>query len=161
MQTRSKVLLETLSVVVAGALVRVVAGNLDWTELLVSFMRDRRSVIYPALVGLTGSLLGFVIASLTIIVGYADSPRLATVRSSSHWQGLFDAFTTTMRWVGYSTLLSVTAMLFDRETAANLALEAALLGTLGASTVTVIRMLWVLHRIVRVITGPTARPPGT
>ena len=48
--------------------------------------------VYGALVALHGALLGFVLAALTIIMGYAGSPQLRLIRDAGQLSNLFGIF---------------------------------------------------------------------
>lgn len=157
----SRKLAVDFSLLLVGTMVAYVATRLLCLgPLLNDLLTERREEIYPALVGLEGSLLGFTVASLTIMLGYSASPHLAVVRESRNWQALFDAFTASIRWVGFATVLSVVALLVDRDSSPILLIETALGVVLVISSVMVARMLWVIHRVVAVVTRPGARAPG-
>lgn len=155
-----KAILEVAAILALGLLARYVVVRLGVFSDLDGFLNGRRNVLYPAIVGLEGSLLGFTIASLTIMLGYTSNPRLDIVRKSAHWSSLFASFTRCIRWAGYGVAFSLAALLFDRDGSANLVISCSLAAVLAVSIVVLARMLWVLHRLVAIITRPHARSPG-
>lgn len=127
---------------------------------LQSLLEGKRGTLYPALVGLQGSLLGFTIASLTIIVGYSTNPRLDSVRQTDRWDQLFNNFTRAARWCGFGTILAVLAVIIDRDDAPNLLFSVLLFFGLIATAWTVGRMVWLLQLVVKAATKNKTRRPG-
>jgi hypothetical protein len=48
-------------------------------------------------------LLGFIVAILAIVLGYAQASRFEIVRKSPHWTALFESYTRAVRWSAYAT----------------------------------------------------------
>ena len=161
MRLSVKIGCELVFVTATGIAARFVAERTGQLAGAVTLLDGRRNDIYPALVGLAGSLLGFTVASLTILIGYAESPRLDIIRRSEQWDNLFTAFTASIRWSGYVTILSILATLFDQEGAANFGLQSALVVGLGVMACLIARMIWVLHAVLDVVSRPGNRAPGT
>ena len=157
---RPTVALEVLGILGAGVLAHITLDHTSIAHHVTTALDGRRGSIYPALVGLEGALLGFTVTSLTIVLGHSSNPKLDIVRKSRHWTSLFSSFCASVRWSGYGTLTSLTAMFLDRDGAANLTSVTWLAVTLAFSVIVLARMLWVLHRIVTVITTSHERSPG-
>src|SRR6266571_4104016 len=82
---------------------------------LYSYLANQRGDLYTTLLAVEATLLGFVIAVLTIVLGYAQSPRFEIVRNSPHWHALFGSYTRAMRWSAYATLSFLIGLLVDRD----------------------------------------------
>src|SRR2546428_8058057 len=55
--------------------------------------------IYGTLATIFGSLLGFILTSISIIISLGDSPRLAVIRQSGSNQQLWKIFTSATKWL--------------------------------------------------------------
>ncbi|MBO3752140.1 hypothetical protein J5X84_39270 [Streptosporangiaceae bacterium NEAU-GS5] len=127
---------------------------------LLQFLAGRRAIIYPAVVSLEATLLGFIVAILTIALGYAQAPRFEIVRNTRHWPSFFGAYVIAMRWAACGTLASVIALLFDRDTNPHVPITLFLLAAFTLSALFTVRMLWLTQGIVRVVTATRSRRPG-
>src|SRR2546429_7634824 len=63
--------------------------------------------LYGTLGAIFGSLLGFVIATLTILLGFSESPRLKVLRSSPHYPVLWRTLLSATKWLAFATLAAV------------------------------------------------------
>src|SRR5258708_1349575 len=87
--------------------------------LILKILKDRRKEIYAAILGLNGSLLGFIIAAVTVALGFASSPRFEILRGGAYCPRLFNSYRRCMRWTAATTLFSLIALLVDREASIN------------------------------------------
>ncbi|GAB2816665.1 hypothetical protein GCM10022221_13420 [Actinocorallia aurea] len=126
-------------------------------KAVLDLLDDRRDDLYATVLSLEATLLGFVVAILTITIGFAGSPRLEIIRRTRHWPALFAIYTRTMRWAACAALAALLALILDRDKSPNLWLTALLLVCVTFSVAAVARMLWVTEGIVRVVTA--TRPP--
>jgi hypothetical protein len=127
---------------------------------ILEILKDRRKEIYAAILGLHGSLLGFIIATVTVTLSFASSPRFEMLRRGRWWPHLFNSYTRSMRWSAATTLFSFSALLIDREVSANRI--AAIVCFAGAAFVAmaIMHMLWVTEKIVKVVISAKPRGPG-
>lgn len=127
---------------------------------LYSYLANQRGGLYSILLAVEATLLGFVIAVLTIVLAYAQAPRFEIVRNSPHWRALFASYTRTMRWSGYATLSLLIGLLIDRDQDPHPTVTGLCLASLLLSGSFLARMLWITERVVRVVTTTGARAPG-
>ena len=137
----------------------VFAALLGWWKLgmgesyLTTLVKSSRGQIYGTLASIAGSLLGFVITALSVVLAFSTSERLTVLRSSKYYKQLWDVFTSTIRVLGVTTLGWLAALFYDRELRP---MPFILVVALGFSTLALLRLLrciWVLERIVEVITA--------
>lgn len=112
---------------------------------------SRRSVVYGAFAAIAGSLLGFVIATISIVLGLSSSPRLKRVRDSQHYGMLWVVFTTSIKWMGLATLALLAGLLFDREQAPKWWLFYASTGSVLLALLRLWRCIWVLEQVIKVV----------
>jgi hypothetical protein len=125
-----------------------------------SCLRDRRGDVYPAVVGLEGTILGFVLAALTIVLGYANSPRFEPLRQTRHWEAVFRAYTRAAKWTAVALVYGLVVLMFDTDSAPNSPLSLMLLLTSLLAAIRVARVLYITEGVVRVVIHARPRQPG-
>jgi hypothetical protein len=106
------------------------------------------------------TLLGFIVAILAIVLGYAQASRFEIVRRSPHWTSLFESYTRAVRWSAYATALFLIGLLGDRDSSPHPVVTALCVAGLLMSVATLAWMLWVTERVVWVVVTSGARKPG-
>ena len=120
--------------------------DLDW------YLHGVRETLYSTLAGLSGSLLGFVIAALAITVAAFRSDRLGLVRK--HVQTLVATFSAATLYLGVATLVSIAALLFDRDADPIPLFFYSVVLVLALSAVALARCVWILHNVVSIVSAP-------
>lgn len=138
---------------------RVVAIN-DIHQHIYHYLSGQRDGLYTTLLTVEATLLGFIVAILTIVLGYAQASRFEIVRQSRHWQALFRSYTRAMRWSAYATASFLIGLLADRDSDPHLVVSALCAATLLMSVAVLSRMLWITERVVQVVITPGTRKPG-
>lgn len=127
---------------------------------LYSYLANQRGGLYTTLLTVEATLLGFIVAILTIVLGYAQASRFEIVRRSQHWTALFGSYTRAVRWSAYATALFLIGLLVDRDSSPHPVVTALCMAGLLMSATVLARMLWVTERVVRVVITSGARKPG-
>jgi hypothetical protein len=127
---------------------------------LYSYLANQRGGLYTTLLTVEATLLGFVVAILTIVLGYAQASRFEVVRKSPYWTALFESYTRAVRWTAYATALFLIGLLVDRDSSPHFSMTALCTAGLLMSAAVLARMLWVTERVVWVVVTPAARKPG-
>lgn len=116
-------------------------------------LKGQRAVVYGTISTIDGALLGFVIATIAIILGLVPSESFALVRGSTHYRDLWDTYKATIRALAFGTVAALVALLVDRDDTPN---SAAMLVCLGLSILIVARIsrsVWILGKVVSLVTG--------
>ncbi len=87
------------------------------TTEVAAFLKDRRQTLYAALVSVHITMLGFALATLTVVLGYAQSPRFQVLRDSPWFAALFGVFTAALRVLALAFAAALAGLLFDRDDA--------------------------------------------
>jgi hypothetical protein len=127
---------------------------------LYSYLANQRGGLYTTLLTVEATLLGFVVAVLTIVLGYAQASRFEVIRKSPYWTALFESYTRAVRWTAYATVLFLIGLLVDRDSSPHPVVTALCMAGLLMSAAVLARMLWVTERVVWVVVTPAARKPG-
>ncbi len=144
---------------VVAVAVYLAADRYATTEVA-AFLKDRRQALYATLVSVHITMLGFALATLTVVLGYAQSPRFQVLRDSAWFAALFGVFTAALRVLALAFAAALAGLLFDRNDAPLAVLTALAAGSTVAALARVVHLLSVLEKVVRVVTSDPSRPPG-
>jgi len=126
-------------------------GRLVMSDVL----QGNRSAVYGAFATIFGSLLGFVITAVSIVLGFSTSERLGIVRNSKHYPALWASFTHTIKVLGIATILSLVALICDRDSNPLIAATYIEAYAVVLSVLLLCRSIWALERVVEVVARPT------
>jgi hypothetical protein len=77
------------------------------SQIINSVLLNNRDTIYGALAALFGTMLGFSITAVSIVIGYATNEKLAIVRNGKHYQDLWGVFKSAMRVLTFATIFAL------------------------------------------------------
>jgi hypothetical protein len=144
----------------AAGIAMAVWGNGITEPLLLPLVTDKPDAVYSAIAGVQGSLLGFVLAALTIVLGYSQTPSLSLLRKSGQLPNLFRIYLAGIRAHALSTVTALVSLIANYQ---------GELSTVGAWVVTttctlafvrLARTLWATRAIVGHIAASGERKPG-
>lgn len=124
----------------------------DGSDKLLAIVRGNRGQLYGTLASIFGSLLGFVITAMSIVLGFSSAERLKVLKTSQYYEQLWEVFTSAIRVLGITTVLWLACLFFDRETATRPVLLVMGIGISFLAVLRIIRCIWVLERIVEILT---------
>lgn len=159
-QHRSSLLVEMIIFVILFVVLwRIVTVHAVHRHLY-SYLANQRGGLYTTLLTVEATLLGFIVAVLAIVLGYAQASRFEIVRQSRHWTPLFESYTRAMRWSAFVTALFLIGLLCDRDSSPHPVVTALCMAGALMSVGVLARMLWVTERVVWVVITPGSRKPG-
>ncbi|HVC80829.1 MAG TPA: hypothetical protein VNL35_10075 [Chloroflexota bacterium] len=124
-----------------------------------ALLGQQRTTVYATLASICGSLLGFSITVTFIVVGFAESHRLEVVRNSQSYPILWRTLAASVRALGGATLVTIGALLLDRDNDPKAWVMVAVAGMMILAIFRVSRTIWVLERVIMLITGPSRGYP--
>lgn len=134
------------------------ATFIAWSEyinrrvFLFSITADSREVLYGTLASLFGSLLGFNITAVSIVLGYAANEKLALVRNGKHYQDLWNVFKSAIRVLALTTILALLGLFIDKGNQPFLILIYFNVYAIILSSLRLSRCVWVLEKIIAIVT---------
>ena len=152
--------LELTGVTLAWLAFVVWAEQFGGSSLLQALLSGSRADIYGTVASICGSLFGFAVTAVSVVIAVSGSTRLRLVRESKHFGDLWRIFFSCIRWLGVATLVLVAGLLLDRDAEPQMSIF--YLSTLAVGTVGVrlVRTVWVLRRLVELVSAPSkGRPP--
>jgi hypothetical protein len=127
------------------------------------FLKGGRGNLYGTLASVAGSLFGFVMAAMSIVIPAVAHPRMRLVRESGQIETLWRVFRQAITWLGLTTALALVAMVVDRDDSPSRLLVIACMLGATVSFARSWRVAWALVHVVRVTSkeppkaGPHAR----
>lgn len=116
-------------------------------------LSNNRAALYGALMSLFGALLGFVIATISIVLGFATHEQFSVLRKSVHYRTLWAVFASAARFLGLATIAALAALLADRDAAPHVTLFYACAVLSLICVARTARCVWALEAVVRIATS--------
>lgn len=124
-----------------------------------AILEGKRDALYGTLASIYGALLGFVIAAITIALGYSESEKFEVLRNSKYYRTLWQTFTSSIWALSLATVSCVVALLFEKGPETNaITIGLVAFGTLFAMA-RVARVIWVIERLVEILTDRSDGSP--
>lgn len=123
-----------------------------------SAMLGNRAAVYGALASISGSLLGFVITSVSIVLGFHE--RLGVLAASKAYSQLWDIYRSATRWLSTATLFALAALVFDRDTMPFRPVFVACAVSSLVAAMRIARCIWALHLVTDIVTAPSRERAG-
>lgn len=117
-------------------------------------LSGNRSAVYGALASILGSLLGFVITALSIIIGYATNEKLEFLRKSKHYTTLWNVLISTIKALSIATAMMIIGLVFDRDNSPQHFILFVSVFTLLLSLFRLKRCMWVLENVIFIVIKP-------
>jgi hypothetical protein len=136
------------------------AARLGGGAVVDETLKGNRATMYGAIASICGSLLGFTIAAVAIVLGYASNERLVIVRESRHYATLWRVFIAAMRSLGLATVVALAGLILDREAAPLPVVLYVCAGTTVLAALRVARCLWVFERVIELVTATSKQRAG-
>lgn len=83
-------------------------------DYLSDLLTDRRTVLYATVASIGGSLIGFIITALSIVVGLVQGPLFTALRKEPSYRMLFSIFFQTIIALALATGISLVGIIIDR-----------------------------------------------
>ena len=140
-----------VALAVALAIWMVFQGERQIEELI----HGNRTNIYRTLTSVSGTLLGFTLASASFALNAVSSPRLAVLRNSRHYPTLWRTLFQTTWFLGALTLTALVCMVWDRDNAPTTWLVIPLALFVCLSIFRLARGIWILEQVIGVVAKPS------
>lgn len=145
-------ILEFLLSVIIGVFFLLWSEFVDERQFLLSISVADRNSVYGTLASVFGSLLGFNITAVSIVLGYSTSNKLGVIRKSKRYNDLWEVFKSAIRVLGVATVLSLFGLFFDKSGVPNSFILYANVLLAILSFFRVARCVWVLENIILIVT---------
>lgn len=136
-----------ISFVTVGVLVAIFSGlGFSYVD---SKLAEIYKPLYAVIAPIAGSLLGFVITGISILLAFGDTGRLVYLKKSPHYKEVYRVYLSTIKYLGILTIVSITALIFNSTIFWRIPLFCIILWGVIISGLRLYRCFWVLHHIVK------------
>ncbi len=144
--------IEALLAVLATVCFALWLERFDGFAAVQATLKGNRSAVYGALASVFGALFGFVVTAVAIVLGYAESERLAVVRASQHYTTLWKVFVAGIHALALATLIALLALIFDRDSSPSKVLLYCCAFASVLALFRVARTVWMLEKVIFLVT---------
>ena len=130
------------------------AHRLDGDKTALDILKGNRTAVYAALAGLFGTMFGFAITAISIILAFAQSPKLTILRASRHWRKLWSIFTRAIWILSGVAIAAVIGLIFDRDSTPKVAVTYAVTFMVLLGIARLILVGWAFEKLVLIMTQP-------
>lgn len=143
--------IEFLLSVVMVALIYALRARATIVDVVVRTLESGGVSVYGGITNLAGTLLGFVIASLSIMIAIGRDDALVVIRGSGQLATLMRVFTSAITWLGVLTIWALSGMLGSERLRPSGVMVYGTIWLLVLSALRLYRCAWVLRNIVALL----------
>jgi uncharacterized membrane protein len=122
--------------------------------VLRAVMKNRYGAIYGTLTSVFASMLGFMMATVSIIIGFMSSDKLAVVRRSRHYLTLWRIFVQAIWFLFISTLYAFLCLVLNPDGSTCAWMVYPLVPMTVLVALRLARGIWVLEKVIGLIGKP-------
>lgn len=127
----------------------LIAIKIVGSNQIVDSVKAYSGVLYPLVAQISGTLLGFVITAVSIIISLIDRSIFKDFRKSKSYPELYQVYFSTIKWLGLTTAFSVLSIFISSNV--ELYFFFVFLFLSVVSVLRLYRTVWVLVNIVEII----------
>jgi hypothetical protein len=150
---RKRFLLSDLLVSVAVTATAILLSQVPVWPVSLDPTSEARRALYTTVAAITGSLLGFIIAAITIALALPQTPGTKLLRKSRYYKDVYATFLSTLRYLGFTTIVAVVPLIVAMEGTAEAIHGILFVWLVTLSVFRVARSVWVLSQLVAVVTS--------
>ena len=144
---------------VAAAL-GIIGYKYGLNPVLDKILEDNRSTLYGTLASVSGSLFGFAIAAVSIVLSFISRARFKRLREAASYPQLWHFFISAIWWLGISTIASILALIFDNDTNPVYIVSYVMVFLMIFIALQVATCVWLLQELLRQASRPSIARSG-
>lgn len=131
-------------------LLSILLMNYVWSSQAINkWIFSNKDEIYPLVATIAGTLLGFVITGVSILIAFSESERLKLLKQASQFKTIFTIYFSTMKFLAMTTIVAVSGIVIDDRWA--IPIFYLLLWSIIVSSLRIWRCFWILENIAKII----------
>lgn len=139
-----------LLISVAFSILFILVIKYFWSyEIIGEWISANRKEIYPLIATIGGTLLGFVITGVSIIIAFSESEKLRLLKQSKQYKTIFEIYFSTIRYLAITTMLPILGMIINDGLSVYILYF--LIWSVIISSFRMWRCLWILESIVEIM----------
>ena len=133
----------------------------EGSSVVDGLLKENKGNVYKTAATIAASLLGFSMTATSIIFGLSSHERLELLRESPHYPALWSTLIQTILSLAGLTVITVASLLLDKDfspvTWSVSWLFVPFFFFVSLSSVRLLRTIWLLDRLTRIISKPPQR----
>lgn len=131
-------------------LLLILLMNYIWSSQIISrWIFLNKGEIYPLVATIAGTLLGFVITGVSILIAFSEFEKLKLLKQTPHYKTIFTIYFSTMKFLATTTIVAVSGIVIDDQWA--IPIFYLLLWSIIISSLRIYRCFWILENIAEII----------
>ncbi len=139
------------NLIIAVVLVLIIRQILEFNlspDILNVWLNLKLNSLYTIIATIAGTLLGFIITSISIIVAFTESDKLEILRESDHYTTLFNIYFNTIKILAITTIVAVIGII---DNSGNIFLFYISLISTIMSALFIWACIWALESIIDIV----------
>lgn len=137
----------TLSIIIVVT-AWVIVNHFGLVNTICSILNNSRLQLYGTIASVTGALLGFIIAGMSILLTMGESESLNILRKSKHYFLIFKVYLSCSKYLALTTILAIVGLIVDKDGAPIIWFTALVCWALLISIFRLLRCMWILEKMV-------------
>lgn len=108
-----------------------------------------KAQLYPTIATIAGTLLGFVITGISIIIAFSESEKLKHLRKSKHYKTIFDVYFSTIRYLALATVFPLIGIVINSDWSYYILF--LIIWAIMISSFRIWRCIWILESIISIL----------
>lgn len=117
-------------------------------ETVESWLVTNKNDVYSLLASVAGTLLGFIITGVSVILAFSESEKLRLLKKSRHYKTIFVVYFSTIKWLALTTAVSIIWIFTDLFMLYSFYL---LIFAIIITSLRMARCVWILEAIVEIV----------
>ena len=123
--------------------------NSIWSqEETLSWISANKKELYPLIASIVGTLLGFVITGVSIIIAFSESEKLKLLKQTNHFKTIYNVYFNTIRYLAITTLTPIIGLIVNDGA---VHIFYFLIWSIIISTFRIWRCVWVLENVIQIL----------
>ncbi len=141
-------------VILASSAVFIAGHVIDHDVTLLDILKGNRAPVYGTLAALFGTMFGFAMTAISIILAFGQSPKLSILRNSRHWRTMWGIFTRGLRILISAAIVAVLALTFDKDSRPLVLVTYGTMFAVFLGFAKLCRIIWAFQNLIFVMTQP-------
>lgn len=107
--------IEFFVAIIIAVLWMTLAHHVAIAHHMLTSMQNPNGALYPTLATLAGTLLGFSMTAITVVLSFVSSEALAIIRKSGHLVTIIAIYRQTILWLGFTTVWSLAVLMLSHQ----------------------------------------------
>lgn len=129
-----------------------IVNEYEYQKIIINLFTGIRQQLYGTMTSFFGSLLGFIIAGLSILITMGDNEKINVLKMSIYYKQIFKSFIYASLYLALATIISLIGLIIDKDTSPHLFYLYIFIWSLTISFISIIRCIWILDKIIQLKT---------